>query len=286
MVTTASKTFPLDGLEYSVPASLDLFNSYRLMFREIAQKCKGDAEVEYSAKVHNLDSFLLHFTTIYNFHLQPIIQKSIDILISESIWTETIESFCERHHQSFHLALDIYNSANAGVQQIDNAMTNTIQSGFNVNKVGTVFAPKGQLGSAVRSSQITNSLYDVAGKLMSSFVKKSNINRNQYAKVYECIDKGNLFYRMECDYWNVFLVLVDVLRQNGREVWFPSAELTQQSKNIFNNLSNPFFPQEKILEAFLQIITANPYNEDYYTFFISKFGETEEIISIKNYFGY
>lgn len=60
----------------------------------------------------------------------------------------------------------------------------------------------------------------------------------------------------------------------------------QQAKNIFENLSNPNFPQDKIAEAFIQIIEINPYNVDYHKFMTSKFGETEETINIRNYFGF
>ena len=51
-------------------------------------------------------------------------------------------------------------------------------------------------------------------------------------------------------------------------------------------MSNPNFPQDKLLDVFLDILKTNPYKAEYHKFMISRFGENEETTAIKNYFGY
>lgn len=88
------------------------------------------------------------------------------------------------------------------------------------------------------------------------------------------------------DYWRVFLALIWLLIQNGQDIWWPEQELDQRSESIFQKLRHPSFPQDKILYAILDVITANPYHAKYYQFLTAWFGCMQEVSAIKNYFGY
>lgn len=88
------------------------------------------------------------------------------------------------------------------------------------------------------------------------------------------------------DYWRVFLALIWLLIQNGQDIWWPEQELDQRSESIFQKLRHPSFSQDKILYAILDAITANPYHGEYYQFLTARFGCTQEVSAIKNYFGY
>ena len=46
-------------------------------------------------------------------------------------------------------------------------------------------------------------------------------------------------------------------------------------------MSNPNFPQDKLLDVFLDILKINPYNAEYHKFMISHFGENDETTAIK-----
>lgn len=76
------------------------------------------------------------------------------------------------------------------------------------------------------------------------------------------------------------------LNKNGKTIWYPTNTTTQQASNIFTNMSNPNFPQDKLIDVFLDILKINPYNAEYHKFMISRFGENDETTAIKNYFGY
>ena len=57
------------------------------------------------------------------------------------------------------------------------------------------------------------------------------------------------------------------------QFWWLTNETTQQANNIFQNMSNPNFPQDKLLDVFLDILKTNPYNTEYHKFMLSRFGE-------------
>lgn len=112
------------------------------------------------------------------------------------------------------------------------------------------------------------------------------INQNQQAEIYGRIKIDTLVELIYRDYWSVFLTLVAILKNNGKEMWFPSNESMQTAQNIFQNISNPNFPEGQKLSVFLQILQTNPYKVEYQKFMLAKWGENDQTVSIKNYFGF
>ena len=78
----------------------------------------------------------------------------------------------------------------------------------------------------------------------------SNLNQAQQAELYGRIKPDNLFDCVFTDYWRVFLSLVCLLNKNGKTIWYPTNTTTQQASNIFTNMSNPNFPQDKLIDVF------------------------------------
>ena len=71
---------------------------------------------------------------------------------------------------------------------------------------------------------------------------------------------------MFLDYWNVYISLVCTLKNSGSDIWWQTRDADQQYKNIFQNLSNPNFPQDKVLDTLIELIVTNPYSPEYYEF--------------------
>ena len=86
-----AKAFPLLDKVLEVPENMDVFNSYRLRFRDLAFKYADKAEKEYKTKVRDLLTFLEFFPRIYGHYLDVLVQKATDILISEEVWTVTAD---------------------------------------------------------------------------------------------------------------------------------------------------------------------------------------------------
>ena len=279
------RTFSLYGKTFEVPENLDLFNSYRLKFKEIARKYADRAEAEYKTRIRDFISFIEFFPKIYAENLSPIIQRAVDILVSEEVWTVTFESLFDQHTNDFHLAIDDYNiileSADLTVQKNQQAAANIMS--FVPNMVGGGFGLKG----ALKGMAIAGTFNAVRDGIENSAIKNAaNIKPAQQAELYGRIKQDILFERIFADYWNVYHSLVWTLNQNGHDIWWQTKDVDQQAKNIFKNLSNPNFPQAKVLDALIALLELNPYSPEYYDFAISHFGQSEEVTKIKEFFGY
>lgn len=280
-----ARTFSFYGEALVIPENLDIFNSYRKKFKGFAEKCVERAKSDYKTRVKDFVSFMEFFPKIYKDNLSPIVQKAVDILISEGDWTVTFDSFFDLHTSAFHLALDDYNamveSVRLTVEKNQKAVAGAMS--YVPNMIGGGFSFKGALkGMAV--AETFNAVKKGVGN--NAMKNASNINRAQQAELYGRIKIDILFNRIFVDYWNVYNSLVWTLKQKGHDIWWQTKDVDQQAKNIFNNLSNPNFPQDKILPALISLILTNPYSPEYYEFAISRFGQSAEIDKIKEYFGY
>lgn len=283
-IIPAVKKFSILNKTLEIPGDLDLFNSYRLIFRELANQYTKELEMEYNNNIQNLDAFLSEFPHLYNNKIEPLIKKSVDILISEGIWTVTYDSFLEQHLSDFHLAMDDYtvmvNNFNSALEA--NQQKKASMWGYVPSLIGGGFGIVGAL-KGIATATAYNLIRD---GIEANSLKNANVKPEQRNEIYKLLNTSILFDRVFADYWNVFLSLVWILRQNGKNIWWPTTDAAVQASNIFTNLSNPNFPQDKIIDAMIQILQITPYNEEYYNFLIDKFGETSKIIELKKYFGY
>lgn len=279
------REFTLKGKTLAVPAAMDILNSYRKKFRLLAAECADCARAEYDRKVRDLSSFMDITPSIYGYYTAAMVSKAMEIIVAEGIWSVTNDSFLQEHTSKYHLVMDDITAMEESValttQKNQNAVSNAMN--FVPHLRGGGFGLKGAVKGIA-----TATAFNVARDTVASSLSKSavNLNQAQQIELYNRIKPDALFDRMYHDFWNMFVVLVDTLKRNGKQIWAPSVQGTQQARNIFQNLTNPAFPQEKVLDVFLDILKANPYEKAYYQFMIAKFGETEETIAIKDYFGY
>lgn len=281
----SAKRFTLQSQTLDVPENEDVFNTYRLKFKEIASECADCARSEFNKRVRDLTSYLDFFPYIYGYYLTAMIDKAVQVIIAEGIWTETVESFMQLHTANFHLAMD---DLAATVKSVELTVQNNQASTANFmsyipNLVGGGFGLKGA-AKGIATATAFNVVRDSAA---SSLIKSAaSINQAQQVELYNRVNFDILFEHVFLDYWRVFLTLVNLLKNNGKDIWIPSDNSAQQANNIFKNLSNPAFPQAQIASAFINILQICPYNIEYHRFMVSHFGENSETIAIKDYFGY
>jgi hypothetical protein len=283
LVKGVAKTFPIADKAFEVPDNLDAFNAYRLIFRDLAIKYADKAKEEYSAKVHDYITFVELFPQIYSQHLHPLVKRAIDALVAENIWTVTYDSFIVQHKTDFSLAIDDY-------EIMTDSTEKTMELNRQVNSgIGSIAS--GWLGEGIDKLGLGNTFGSVLGSFKDGFIEGAveacdGITPEQQEELYQRIDHEILIGKVYVDYYNVFLSLVLTLNQNGHNIWLPEKWTDQQANSIFQNLSNPNFPKDKILDAVLGLLKTNPYNVEYYKLIVSRFGETEEVTAIKDYFGY
>lgn len=203
----AEKQFTLNGKTLVIPANMDAFNTYRTKFYELARVCADNARKEYDKKVQNLTTYLEFFPKIYNKHLGVVTQRATDILISESIWTVTKESFTNQHIDDFHMAIEEYLVTTESVELTVQANQNRVSTAmsFVPNLVGGGFGVKGA-AKGIATATAFNLVRDgaEAGLLKGA----SQINQAQQLELYQRINPDNLFELVFIDFWRVFLSLI------------------------------------------------------------------------------
>ncbi len=279
------KQFTLNGKNFTVSANMDIFNTYRLKFYDLACVCVDNARQEYNKKVQNLSTYLEFFPRIYNKHLTVLVKRAIDILVSECVWTVTEDSFLNQHIDDFHIAIDEYLITTESVELTIQANQNRVSTAmsFVPNLIGGGFGVKGA-AKGIATATAFNLVRDgaEAGLLKGA----SQINQAQQLELYQRINPDNLFELVFTDFWRVLLSLVFTLNQNGKQIYWITDDVAERANNIFTNMSNPNFPQDKLTDVFIEILKTFPYNVEYHKYMVSKFGDNAETQAIRNYFGY
>jgi hypothetical protein len=287
-----ARTLTLSGVNIPIPAELDVFNSYRLKFRDLAIKYSDKAEKEYTERITDLIDFIDDFPTIYHTNLNPLIKRAVDALLSENVWSVTYESFILQHKARYSHAITDYEAVVQGSVNlaIQNQQVKAETKSAYKDLLGTVasfVAPSSDLGSFGTEimNTVTDSALDYAADSMTTELS-TGITTEQQMAIYQAIDPTPIFKAVYADYYCVFLTLIRTLIDNDFQIHSPSDEAIEKANNTFQNLSNPNFPQDKIIDAIVSIIALNPYNVEYYKFLVSRFGTTEEVTSLLRYFGY
>ena len=255
-ITGQSRSFPLKGKELKIPAELDQFNSYMLKFRYLASLCANEVIIESRRKVHDLMTFIAFFFNTYERYLDVMISKAVDILIAEGAWTVTHEYLKDQFVQ-------------------------TTDCKVLVDMMGLI--EQLNLYSEARQSTL---FYTVASLIPSISERIPALEPAQQYKFFNSIDLNTLYDHVFVDYVVVLFTMMRALNDTGKNVWTPSDEKCLASRNIFSNISHPNFPEDKKIDAFFGILANDPYQVEYYKYMLNQWGENDETIAIKNYFGF
>lgn len=284
-INASGRIFPLCDKNVVISAEMDLYNTYRNTFKEIANTYSDAARKEYDSRVKNLMTYLEFFPTIYNKYLEALGTKAIDILISEGIYTITQDLFIDKHINRYHSAYDDFNVT---VESIKLTTQKNVQRVANItsfvpNLVGGGFGLKG----AVKGIAQAEAFNFVRDGLESGLLQSANqVSQPQQAELFARIKPDILFKHVYNDYWNVFLTIITEFISNGINVWLPSNSEANMASNVFKNLSNPNFPEDRKLEMFINILITYPYKREYIEFMVNTYGDNEQTKSIREYFGY
>ncbi len=285
IVKGSSKSFPFMGQTLEISESLDEYNTYRLKFRAMAIKYQEIAQNEYKRKVHNLETFLEFYPKIYDKYLDIILQRAVDVLISNGVWTVTTYSFSKQHRNNFHSATKAVDTTLESIELTvnENQQRTAGLTSLIPNLQGGGFGFKGAMKGIAKATAF-NVVRDSVEA--SAINKAGKVKQAQRVELYNRIKPDVIFLHVYSDYFGVFHSFVNVMNQNGHTLWHQPKDENFQRDNIFRNIQNPNFPKDKVKEVLLDLLKTDPYKKDIYKYIIEKFGETEEISAILNYLGY
>lgn len=282
-VIGSEKNFPLYGKTLVVPENMDAYNTYRKIFSEYARICTENAMQEYDTYVTDLPSFIANFVKIYDANLQPIAKRILDVCIIEGIWSASQDEIFNTCKNSSQKSMNHYQSiSDAAKRALENNRNATAGLMSLVpNLSGGGFGLRGALTGIAKATAFNV----VRDTIEASALNNTNVTPEQQAAIFSLAKRDIACRNFNTDFARSYTTLISILKKNGSDIWSPSASEMEQANNIFKNMENPNFPQDRIVDAMIAAIQVNPYNTEYYRFLADKFGDTEELQTIVEYFG-
>ena len=267
----SDKTFTLNGKTLVVPANLDVYMHYRRQFRELAKACSDEAAAEYRKSVHDLDTYMEQFPKIYEKYLRQVTEKAVDVLVSAGVYSFDVDSFVKAHMENFNLAAQDYQTMSESIRLTEERNTK-IGQGM-MNSVTSLFGNRGSFMQGLVDGMTESAVEDVR-----------KINAEQKIELFQRIDPSKQLNRVYLDYWNVGTTLMNILRSNGADIWQADGANTGDMNAVLRNISNPNFPQEKVLDVLFDYILKAPSSSALFKAMEEKFGEDAK--EILDYFMY
>ena len=281
-----AREFSLNDQTLTVSEDMALHNMYRLKFYELAQECAECAKGEYMRRIRDLKTFVLYFGKINKFYRGILCDKAMEIIVASGIWTETRESFEKEYKLKYDDATGFMVLVGNQIKEVKQQKQEAVASMMSLvpNVEGGGFGLKGAV-KGIAGAAAFNITRDAIEA--SAVAGADNIDEDEQAQIYEGVksELQGLFDLMFNDYFRCYLTVVKILHKNRVPIWMFDEKKISEGNNIFKNLSNPNFPQEKAMEIIVSLLEQNPYNEEYHQYLRSKLGVTEEVEAIGKYFG-
>ena len=272
------REFPFMGRTLVVSSGMDTFNYYRQVYRQYARRGSDALKNNYLSYITNLDIFLKHFFPMYLHYRKPLIEATVQIFPEAGIYDISQQMFEEQHTNDFCLCAD-------DVRVMIDSFNKTIEMNQqrkirNYNMMpGMVFRGLGGI--------ITAAAFNVAiTNIAESDIRNANVTPAQRKELFARINVNNLTERAYLDYWRCFLSLTWWMKRRGLDVWYPNEEDNQKGKGLFQNLCAGKLPEEKNTDFLITLLQLNPYNDEYFKYILWKYGRTEEVVRIIEYFGF
>ena len=279
-ISGEEQKFIIENAEIVFSKDLDSCFKYKKLFETTAAYYLDRFKFRYQQCINDFDSFVHYFQEIYLEGLVSIGHRAYSLLLPFGLFNVTVEKFTSTHLDNYHRALTSYEimvgieeKRNQTAREAGNLVGNSIQM------QGGGFGVKGAAKGMAQAEA-----FNLGLGLLGKFVEnQSKMTPEQKAEVFAKLKTDLLFEEVYSDYCNTFLTMVKMLADNNILSGVETV-ITDEYKTMISNLQNPMFPQDKVAESLIKVITTYPFAIEGYQLMISKFGQTEEVNRISNYF--
>ena len=129
-------------------------------------------------------------------------------------------------------------------------------------------------------------LGDLISGIGEGMAENVSLSDEQAKKLFEAIEPHRIFNLTCIDYWQVHITLVFFLQRHNRDIWAPNEVSSDEVDTTIKLLARPNFPQDKVTDLILDLVSKDPYRKEIYDLMREKFGDTEEVLNIVDYFGF
>lgn len=275
-----SKEFTLDGNIISVSSELDACIKYRPFFKKAAEYYTEQFRFKYQNCVQDFDSFTHYFEEMYIEGLMPMEHRACSLLLPFGVFSANVDAFTSAHNNRYNKAVASYETM-TGIEQTKNQTAEDLgnQVGGAIQLRGGDFGLKGAM-KGVAKAEAFNFGMGLLGKLVAN---QNKMTQEEKAKVFAAFKRDSFFEDVYSDYYNTYLIFVQLLAENGVLNGINTIDSTADN-TVFNNLKNPMFPQDKVAAAFAKLISGNPFVPEYFVLLEQKLGRTDEVKQIVDYF--
>lgn len=280
LLTGEEKTFTFSGSTIRVSKNLDTCIQYIPLFRECATYYSKRFAFRYEQCITDYDSLLYYFKDIYVEGLKPMIDRAFSLLLPFEVFSINADNFFDYHYDIYNRAIRTYITM-AGIQEEKNRQAENLgnQIGNSIRMEGGGFGFKGAVKGMAQAE-----LFNLGMSAMGKYIAIQNqMSDEEKATVFANLNKEIFFEEVYSDYLNTFLSLIHILSENG-VLGNVSNTTNEQYDIMINNLKNPMFPQDKVAPLLAQLVEQYPFSQTNYDVMKEKYGDTDEIKQIAEYF--
>lgn len=278
--TGSSKEFNLDGSIVRVSANLDTCMQYVDSFKQTAKYYADRFEFRYHQCVTDYDALLNYFEDMYFEGLNPMIERAYSLLLPFGVFHVNMQSLRSYQLDTYDNAINSYatmfaikEAKNQGANNLGDTVGNFIQM------QGGGFGLKGAL-EGVAKAEAFNIGMGFIGKYVAH---QTQMSEKEKAEVFSAFREDIFFQEVYLDYVNTFFSMVQILSENGVLDGI-STRTGEEFETMINNLKNPLFPEDKFSSALANLISSYPFSTACYEVAKQKYGETDEVKQIIEYF--
>lgn len=284
--SASKQVFPLLGQQLLVSEELDAYNQYQRLYQKLAWEQAEKAKRAMERRIFSYETYKEFLADIVYEYGLPLFELAQDICIANGIYSEDERSIFKTHYTIVHNLERCVNTVGDYAQQISAVKSSASNATVNMNytKTTAVFGTsKSEVQKAARKANFSNAMTDVKAGLMSNIF--SHLTAEDKDKIYEKfnIEREHFVEAIYQDFWGMCLTLNKILAANKKAVW-SKASISDAESRMIDNMSRSDFPEDKIPEFILSLLQKNPYDRRTYSFLTSKYGKTDEISAIMDYF--
>lgn len=280
VLTGTERVFTIDGSTIVVSKNLDACLQYHTVFQSTAKYYAEQFQFKYRNCVQDFDTLIHYFSDMYTEGLQEMISRAYSLLLPFGVFSIDIKAFLTQHLNTYRKAIDSY-EAMAGIEQSKNqAAENTgNQIGGAIRLRGGGFGLKGAMKGMAKAEA-----FNLGMGLLGKYVASQNkMTQEEKAKVYASFNQEVFFQEVYSDYCNVFYTWVQTLADSG-VLDNVTTKISKEYNMILTNLKNPMFPQNQFSATLSKLISSNPFVPECFELLQQKYGQTDEVKQIFNYF--
>lgn len=279
-LTGTEQEFTLDGNIIRFSANLDTCMLYADSFRQTAKYYADRFEFRYHQCVTDYDSLLNYFQDMYFEGLYAMVDRAYSLLLPLGVFNVNIQDFRAYQINTYNKAVDsfatmvaIKESKNQAADNLGNTVANSI------HMQGGGFGFKGAM-KGVAKAEAFNIGMGFLGKYVANQTKMSE---EEKAELFSKFRADIFFNEVFSDYINTFFTLIQTLSENGA-IGKVTTRTDDEFNTMINNLKNPMFPQDKVSSVLANLISSYPFSVECYEVMKQRYGESDEVKKIIEYF--